>query len=127
MFRRANTVQQVIVVLCGIVALHGIYVLFVPGVQLANSALPCPPAIVAALAGSGGVSVGDVTPEIAGSHDAACASTGRLYTAAALLQVGIAVVWGLATLEWARVWRRVGRRKRREGRHAERGTGDGGT
>lgn len=120
LFRRANRWQKAIVVACALVGLHGVWVLFVPGVQLADSDLPCPPAIVAAVAGSGGVETVSDAPALAERHDAACAATGRRWLVAGLLQVGIATVWGMATLEWARVWRRSRRSRRRS---TERGRG----
>lgn len=118
LFGRANAWQKAVAVLCVLVAVHGVYTLFVPGVDLPDSDLPCPPAVAAALAGSGGVSLGDVSAEVAARHDAACAATGRWYVVAALLQIGVAVVWGLATLEWARVARRMRRRRDRRRHNA---------
>lgn len=112
LFRRASRWQQAVVVACVLVALHGVWVLFVPGVQLDDSELACPPAVVAAVAGSGGVEI-DQGAEVAEAHDAACAATGRRWLLGGILQVGIAAVWGFATLEWGRVWRRSRRRARR--------------
>lgn len=112
LFRRASRWQKAVVVGCALVALHGIWVLFVPGVQLDDSDLSCPPAVVAAVAGSGGVEVAE-GGELAERHDAACAATGRRWLLGGILQVGIAAVWGLAVLEWGRVWRRSRRRSRR--------------
>lgn len=116
LFRRATRLQQTVVVVCALVGLHGLWVVFVPGVQLDDSELPCPPAIVAAFAGSAGVEVADAPADLAESHDAACASTGWRWLVGGLLQIGIATVWGLATLEWARVWRRSRRQAQRETR-----------
>lgn len=111
LFRRADRWQKAVAVLCVLVAAHGVYVLFVPPVQLDGSELTCPPAVVAAIAGRGGVETVD-DPEVAARHDAACAATGQRWLVAGVLQVGLAVVWGLATLEWARVLRRRRRRRR---------------
>lgn len=120
LFRRATRLQQAVVVLCVLVGVHGLWVVFVPGVQLDDSDLPCPPAVIAAFAGSAGVEITDGSADLAESHDAACAATGRRWLVGGLLQIGIATVWGLATLEWARVWRRSRRQARREARRETR-------
>lgn len=112
LFRRANRWQKAVVAGCALVALHGVWVLFVPGVQLDGSALPCPPAVVASVAGSGGLEL-DAGAEAAERHSAACAATGRRWLLGGVLQVGVAAVWAMATLEWARAWRRSRRRARR--------------
>lgn len=112
LFHRANAWQKVIAVACAVVAVHGVYVLFVPGVALEEDALDCPPAAAAAVAGKGGVTTPDGFD--AGAHDAACASTGRWWALAAGGQTAIAALWGLAVLEWGRVWRRARRRRRRQ-------------
>lgn len=122
LFRRADRWQKAVAVLCALVAAHGVYVLFVPPVQLDGSDLTCPPAVVAAIAGRGGVETVD-DPEVAARHDAACAATGQRWLVAGGLQVGLAVVWGLATLEWARVLRRRRRRRRRRSRERRQSAG----
>lgn len=113
LFQRANRWQKAGAVVLALVAVHGIYVVFVPGVQLANPALGCPPAAVAAFAGKGGF---DSPEGLAAAHDAACASTARWWLLAAGGQTAVAAIWGLALLEWARVSRRVRRRRRRRER-----------
>lgn len=115
LFRRASTWQKVVVVVCAVIAAHGTWVMFVPPVQLEGTELTCPPAVVAAVAGSGGVDTPEASPELAEQHDAACAATGRQWLLATVLQVGLATVWGVATLEWGRVWRRARRRGRSRG------------
>lgn len=116
LFRRAAWWQRGVAVLCALVALHGLWAVFVPGVDLDDSDLPCPPAVVAAVVGSGGLETVDGPPELVEAHDAACAATGRRWLLAGVLQIGLATVWGLATLEWARVWRRRRRQARRRSR-----------
>lgn len=120
LFRRATRLQQAVVVLCALVGVHGLWVVFVPGVQLDDSELSCPPAVVAAFAGSAGVEIADAPADLAEAHDAACAATGRRWLVGGLLQIGVATVWGLAILEWARVWRRSRRQARREARDSPR-------
>ncbi|HVM15317.1 MAG TPA: hypothetical protein VM287_13450 [Egibacteraceae bacterium] len=113
LYRRANRWQRAVAVFCGLLVLHGLWVLFVPGVQPEADGLPCPPAVVAAVTGSGGFQLTDVSPAMAAYHDAACAAAGRWWLATGVLQIGVAAAWGLATLEWARLRRRARRRERR--------------
>lgn len=119
LFRRANRRQQLLVVLSGLVALHGLWTVFVPGVDLEGTDLPCPPALVAAFAGSGTLEITDASPERAAQHDAACAAGGRWWLIAGGLQIGVAAVWALATLEWARLRRRARRRRARQAREPQ--------
>ncbi len=114
LFRRASRWQQAVVVLCLLIALQGVYAVFVPPVRLADSDLACPPAIVAAVAGSGGLEITDGDADLAERHDAACATTGRRWLLSGIMQIALAAVWGLATLEWARVGRRRRRHRRRD-------------
>lgn len=118
LFRRASRWQQAAAVVCALIAVHGVYVLFVPGVRLPDPALTCPPAVVAAVAGSAGLA----TPEgvAAAAHDAACAATGRWWLLAATAQTAVAGVWAYTVLEWARVRRRVRRHQRRRRRRQQR-------
>lgn len=117
--RRANWWQRAAVGLLAVVALHGVYVLFVPPVDIGSEELSCPPAVIAAVAGSGGVPTAS-DPGVAEEHDAACASQGRWWALAAGAQTAIAVVWALAILEWGRVRRRARRARRRARRTASR-------
>lgn len=117
--RRANWWQRAAVGVLALVALHGVYVLFVPGVDIGSEELACPPAVVAAVAGSGGVPTAS-DPAVAEEHDAACASEGRWWVLAAGTQTAVAVVWALAILEWGRVRRRARRSRRRARRAARR-------
>lgn len=118
LFRRASRWQQAVVVVFALVAAHGVYVLFVPGVRLSDPTIPCPPAVVAAVAGSGGFATPEGLP--ADAHDAACAATGRWWVLAAAAQTAVAGVWAYTLLEWARVRRRVRRHRRRRRRRQRR-------
>lgn len=119
LFRRANRRQRAVVVVCGLLALHGLWVIFVPGVDPEDSALPCPPAIVAAMAGSSNVETPDASTVSAERHDAACAAAGRWWVVAGGLQIVVALLWAQATLEWARHRRRVRRRRARQSQEAQ--------
>lgn len=119
LLRRASRSQKLVVGVLALVALHGLYVLFVPPVDIGSDELSCPPAAVAAFAGSGGLPTAD-DPDRAAAHDAACAAQGRWWAVAAGAQTLIAVVWALAILEWARVRRRLRRARRRQRRHQRR-------
>lgn len=122
--RRAGWWQRAAVGVLTLVALHGVYVLFVPAVDIGSEELSCPPAAVAAVAGSGGLpSAGD--PAVAAEHNAACARQGRWWVVAAGAQTVVAAVWALAILEWGRVRRRA-RRARRRARRARRRQADSG-
>lgn len=117
--RRANWWQRAAVGVLAAVALHGVYVLFVPGVDIGSEELSCPPAVIAAVSGSAGMpSASD--PAAAEEHDAACASQGRWWVVAAGAQTAIASVWAWAILEWGRVRRRARRARRRARRAARR-------
>lgn len=125
LFRRAAWWQRLAVGVLALVALHGVYVLFVPAVDIGAEELSCPPAVVAAVAGSAGLPSAD-DPAVADEHDAACARQGRWWVVAAGTQTAVAAVWALAILEWGRVRRRARRARRRarrarRGEHAERG------
>lgn len=102
LFRRASRWQKAMVVVCALVAAHGVP----PPCAAPRQRAAVPQAIVAAFAGSGGMEVVDGSPELAERHDAACVADGRQWLLAGLLQVVIATVWGLSVLEWAGVWRR---------------------
>lgn len=115
LLRRASWGQRLAVGMLALVAAHGIYVLFVPGVDIGSEEWSCPPAVVAAVAGSQGVETAS-DPAVAAEHDAACASTGRWWVVAAGAQTAVAGVWALAILEWGRVRRRTRRARRRERR-----------
>lgn len=101
-------------VVCGLIVLHGLWVVFVPGVEARDSTLPCPPAVVAAVAGSSNMESAGASPASAERHDAACAAAGRWWLIAGGLQIGVALLWALATLEWARHRRRARRRQARQ-------------
>lgn len=118
LFRRASRWQQAAVVVCTLVAVQGVYVLFVPGVRPPDPGMSCPPAVIAAVAGNGGIATpGGLDPE---THHAACASTGRWWLLAAGAQAAVAGIWGYTVLEWARVRRRVRRHQRRRQRRQQR-------
>lgn len=119
LLRRAGWWQRLAVGVLALVALHGVYVLFVPPVDIGSEELSCPPAAVAAVAGSGGLPSAD-DPAVAEEHDAACASQGRWWVVAAGTQTAVAAVWALAILEWGRVGRRARRVRRRARRRARR-------
>lgn len=118
LLRRASWGQRVAVGVLALVAVHGVYVLFVPGVDLGSEEWSCPPAVVAAVAGSQGVP-NSADSAVAADHDAACARQGRWWVVAASAQTAIAGVWALAILEWGRTRRRA-RRARRRARRARR-------
>lgn len=121
LYRRATWWQKALSVVLALVVIHGLYVLFVPGVDIADDELECPPAVVAAVAGSGGLpTAGDA--EAAAAHDAACRQLGRRWTLGAVGQVAVGALWALAVLEWGRVWRRARRAERRRRRHERRRT-----
>lgn len=118
LFRRASRWQQTAVVVCALVAVHGVYVLFIPGVRPPDPGASCPPAVVAAVAGSAGIATPEgLAPE---THDAACATTGRWWLLAAGAQTAVAGVWSFTVLEWARMRRRVRRHQRRRQRRQRR-------
>jgi hypothetical protein len=119
LIRRASRWQKLTAGLLGLVALHGVYVLFVPGVAINSEELACPPAVVAAVAGSGGLPTA-ADPGAAAAHDTACARQGRWWVAAAGGQTLIAGAWALAVLEWGRVARRARRARRRVQRRQRR-------
>lgn len=124
--RRASWWQKLVAGGLGLVALHGVYVLFVPGVVIDSPEFACPPAVVAAVAGSGGLPTAS-DPQVAAAHDAACTTQGRWWVLAAGAQTLVAAVWALAVLEWGRVLRRRARRARRRARRARRRRGETGT
>lgn len=104
-------------VVCTLVVVHGVYVLFIPGVRPPDPGVSCPPAVVAAVAGSGGIATpGGLAPD---THDAACATTGRWWLLAAGAQTAVAGVWGYTVLEWARMRRRMRRHQRRRQRRQQ--------
>lgn len=117
--RRASWWQKLLAGVLALVALHGVYVLFVPGVAIESQELACPPAVVAAVAGAGGLPT-SADPQVAAAHDAACAAQGRWWAIAAGAQTLIAAVWALAVLEWGRVQRRARRARRRARRRHRR-------
>lgn len=122
MFQRAGRGAKVSVVVLGLVAAHGLYVLFVPGVDVGADELECPPAVVAAVSGSAGLPA-PADAEEAAAHDAACTTQGRWWVLAAGAQTLIALVWAAAILEWGRARRRArraARRRRRRERRAAR-------
>lgn len=77
----------------------------------------CPPSIVAAVAGSGGLpNPVPSVPQMAETHDDDCARFGRSRSTTGLLLTAAGLLNSAAVLEWARVRRRAKRRRRRSRR-----------
>lgn len=122
LFGRAGALGKLAALaLFGLVPVGGVLLLLPFSVDVAHPAPPpltlrlqCPPALVAAVAGAGGLSnpVAGV-PELAAEHDRLCLAGGRPRAASGVLFAGAGILNAAAVLEWSRVRRRARRRRRR--------------
>jgi hypothetical protein len=127
LFRRAGLLAKLGTVVLLAAALLGLAFLVVPFGVIAGHPdppplevlIPCPPPVVSAVAGSGGMAnpVPSVA-EMAATQDALCAGFGRQRTVTGVLLLLAGVVNAAALLEWSRLRRRAKRRQRRARRAA---------
>jgi hypothetical protein len=122
LFKRAGWVARILALVLVLVSLLGVAFLVVPfGVITRHPeppplelVVPCPPPVVSAVAGSGGMTnpVPSV-PEMADAQDQLCGAFGRQRAVTGVLLLLAGIVNAAAVLEWARTWRRAKRRRRR--------------
>lgn len=125
LFRRAGWFPRLVSLLLLLLTLLGLLLLGVPfTIDRPHPEPPpltlrtqCPPSIVAAVAGSGGVpNPVPSVPEMAETHDADCVRFGRSRSLTGLLLTAAGLLNSAAVLEWARLRRRAKRRRRRSRR-----------
>jgi hypothetical protein len=132
LWRRGGWLARVLAIALLLVALLGAAYLFATFQIITRHPAPpplellvrCPPLIVSAFAGSGGLA--NPVPSVASMaevHDQLCAAFGRQRALTGLLLAGAGVLNAAAVLEWARAWRRSRRRRRRAERASARTPG----
>jgi hypothetical protein len=127
LFKKAGTPTKLLASALLLFSLVGLAYLVVPFTVDIDHPIPppftlrmsCPPPVVSAVAGSGGLP--DPLPSVAGVaevHDGLCGAFGRQRALTGLLMTAAGLLNAAALLEWARIRRRSKRRRRREHRRS---------
>jgi hypothetical protein len=121
LFKRAGWLARLLAVALLLVALLGAAYLVVPFKIITRHPAPpplellvdCPPPVVSAVAGAGGLPNPVPTmSEVGAAHDQLCTALGRRRSLTGLLLMGAGVLNLAGVLEWARIYRRRRRRTR---------------